>query len=140
MVLKADKKLSDEAKIHPRNYNLPLCSEVAILVPIGQKINYLDIQLFSKSGEIRRIPLQNCHYDTLMYPLLHLHGEAGWNHTMTNITPLKHHKYVLQLREKKKSQELFFCHQVLGAPQDTMTNATKKHWQLEQSLEPLIYF
>ena len=100
VVLKADKKISDEKKIHSRNSNLPLCSEVAILVPIGQKINNLDIRLFTKSGEIRRIPLQNCHYDTLMYPLLHLNGEGGWNHIMTKLTPLKHYKYVMQLREE----------------------------------------
>ena len=100
VVLKADKKITAEKKIHERNSNLPLCSEVAILVPIGQRVNNLDIRLFSKSGEIRRIPLQNCHYDTLMYPLLHLHGEPGWNHSMTNLTPLKHYKYTMQLREK----------------------------------------
>ena len=100
VVLKADKKITDANRIHSRNSNLPMCSEVAILVPIGQKINNLDVRLFTKSGEIRRIPLQNCHYDTLMYPLLHLHGEIGWNHDMTKLTPLKHYKYALQLREE----------------------------------------
>ena len=99
VVLKADRKITDE-KYHQRNSNLPLCSEVAILVPIGQQVNNLDIRLFTKSGEIRRIPLKNCHYDTLMYPLLHLHGEAGWNHIMTKLTPLKHYRYVMQLREQ----------------------------------------
>ena len=100
VVLKADKKITDDKKIHSRNANLPLCSEVAILVPIGQQVNNLDVRLFTKSGEIRRIPLQNCHYDTLMYPLLHLYGEPGWNHTMTKLTPLKHYRHVLQLREE----------------------------------------
>ena len=100
VVLKADKKITDEKNIHQRNSNLPMCSEVAILVPIGQQVNNLDIRLFTKSGEIRRIPLQNCHYDTLMYPLLHLHGEAGWNHTMTKLTPLKHYRFTMQLREE----------------------------------------
>ena len=35
-----------------------------------------------------------------MYPLLHLNGEGGWNHIMTKLTPLKHYKYVMQLREE----------------------------------------
>ena len=60
----------------------------------------MDIRLVCKNGEIRRIPLQNCHYDTLSYPLLHPNGEAGWNFEKDLITALKYYRSRLQLREE----------------------------------------
>ena len=76
IVLHADAKLKPK-EAHTRSYNLPLGSEVAVLLP-GQQIGDLDVVLHTKGDELQQIKSVHRSYDPLHYVLLLPYGQDGF--------------------------------------------------------------
>ncbi len=79
IILKADKNPSTE---HPRRYNLPTASEVAVIMP-GEQAQDLDVILQTKTGDIQRINATHRSYDPLHYILLFPYGADGYTEKCT---------------------------------------------------------
>ena len=74
IVICAEKKPKDE---HSRKYNLPLASEVSVVMP-GEQEGHLDVVIKRKGGELQRINSLHRSYDPLHYVLLFPHGDDGY--------------------------------------------------------------
>ena len=79
---------------HTRRYNAPTCKEIAILMP-NKHYCHRDINLLSRSNQLKRICELHPAYDPLQYPLLFLTGNNGWS---------------LHLKATKKVSQLQFYH------------------------------
>ena len=76
LVLSADSKHKPKQS-HPRTYNLPVGSEVAVLLP-GEKLGDLDVILSTRGGGLQRINSVHRSYDPLHYVLLLPTGQDGF--------------------------------------------------------------
>ena len=76
LVLYADSKLKPK-DAHTRSYNLPIGSEVAVLLP-GQQIGDLDVILHTHGNQLQQINSVHRSYDPLHYVLLLPFGQDGF--------------------------------------------------------------
>ena len=75
-VLHADSK-NKPKQAHSRTYNLPLGSEVAVLLP-GEQIGDLDVVLHTHGNKLQQIKSVHRSYDPLHYVLLLPFGQDGF--------------------------------------------------------------
>lgn len=100
LVLNAEKKPTSE---HPRSYNLPTGSEVAVIMP-GEQGYDTDVIIQTRSGHIHTITSIHRSYDPLHYILLFPHGTDGYTVKIPHafgsghISPTQFYKYKLQIR------------------------------------------
>ncbi len=85
IVICADKKPKGE---HKRKYNVPLASEVAVIMP-GEHAEDLDVVIKSKGGGLQRISTLHRSYDPLHYVLLFPCGDDGYTNTIEKIQKSK---------------------------------------------------
>ena len=76
LVLHADARLKPKED-HSRSYNLPLGSEVAVLLP-GEQIRDLDVILRTKGNKLQQIKSVHRSYDPLHYVLMLPFGQDGF--------------------------------------------------------------
>ena len=65
----------------PRRFNAPTASEIAVILP-GDGTEVLqkrDIQVYVKSGGVKRITEFNAAYDPLHYVVMFPHGDLGYH-------------------------------------------------------------
>jgi hypothetical protein len=74
-------KTISEPTLDHRRYNRPTASEIAVFMPgTGEEWTYTrDIVVQDQSGLLRRVSRLRSSYCPLRYPLIHAHGEQGWN-------------------------------------------------------------
>ena len=76
LILSNNVKLQPK-EAHPRTYNLPTGSEVAVLLP-GDQLGDLDVVLQNRCGNLQRINAVHRSYDALHYVLLLPTGQDGF--------------------------------------------------------------
>ena len=76
LILSNNVKLQPK-EAHPRTYNLPTGSEVAVLLP-GDQLGDLDVFLQTRCGNLQRINAVHRSYDALHYVLLLPTGQDGF--------------------------------------------------------------
>ncbi len=82
VVIHADKKPKDE---HARKYNLPVASEIAVIMP-GDQEGHLDVVIKNKGGGLQTINALHRSYDPLHYVLLFPGGDDGYTDTLKKET------------------------------------------------------
>ena len=92
LVLHADAKLKPK-KAHTRSFNLPLGSEVAVLLP-GEQSGDLDVVLHTKGNKLQHINSVHRSYDPLHYVLILPFGQDGFQPKLR--MSKKHHVSVNQ--------------------------------------------
>ena len=115
VVIHADKTPKGE---HPRRYNLPQNSEIAVIMP-GEQEDPLDVVIQHKSGNLETINSLHRSYDPLHYILLFPGGDDGYTTSIKkekkkekngkeengkeekekHISPVEFYKYRLQVRK-----------------------------------------
>eukprot|EP01035_Chromulina_nebulosa_P023145 gene23145-29989_t len=88
----------DKVSAMPRTFNQPVCAEVAVitssdLVSSTHSYKRSVIVPAQNNERLREIPYWSPHFYPLCYPLLHIHGEAGWHIQLTSEAPAVAHKY-----------------------------------------------
>ena len=92
----------DKVSAMPRTYNRPVCPEVAVITSsdlLTHTHNYRRSVIVpaQHNRRLQEIPYWSPHFYPLCYPLLHIHGEAGWHINLKSDTP----SVVKKLKETK---------------------------------------